>query len=184
MLAGLEWGAWVVVVFRLLVPLLMFRFPLWGGVAAFVADSIDVLLTKLIGHGELVNYILLDKILDSFALAIMVLVSFRWGRMVWVTSLVLFGWRLIGVVLIAPDPFARQGLLLVFPALIGFFYLFCAARERYFPSFVFTPKSLAVVLLVLLVPKLMQEAILHNAYVQSWPWLRTTVLIPLGIVPG
>jgi hypothetical protein len=44
-------GAAIVIGLRLLVPLLIFRWPLIGGIAAMMADTLDVVLIELIGLG-------------------------------------------------------------------------------------------------------------------------------------
>ena len=164
-------GPLIVICIRLLVPLLIFRWPLFGGIAAAFADLIDVVLTTLIGQGDFTNanYSYIDKALDTYFLAIMLIVSLKWEMLAKKTCIALFAIRTVGVVL-----FEMSGirmLLFFFPNLFLLFYLFWAARNRFFPGFVLTTKKLTVILIVLLIPKLIQEYLLHIVEVHPWEFL-------------
>jgi len=173
-------GFWMMIIFRLIAPLLMLKWPLLGGLAAVFADATDVLFVNILGKGEYPFYLLLDKMLDLYYLLLMTILSFRWGALVHNIMVGLFLWRTFGIILLSIFNF--EWLLIVFPALVEFFFLFCAARDRFFPRFIFTPKRLMLVLLALFIIKFTQESILHSVFVHQWQWLTQNFLIPLGIV--
>ncbi len=162
----MDFGPLIVIAVRLLVPLLIFRFRFWGYVAALAADGLDVVLIDAINLGDFANYHQLDKLLDIYFLSIALLVSLKWEQLQKKASILLFGWRLAGVAIF--ELTQARWVLLIFPNLFGFFYLFEAGRLRYFPRFTMTTKRLLLVLTILLVPKLLQEYLLH--FLQLTPW--------------
>jgi len=57
-------GQSVVIALRPRVPLVIQRFPFWGGVAAMLLDGTDVIIVELFGSGGMGNhYLQLDKVL-------------------------------------------------------------------------------------------------------------------------
>ena len=68
-------------------------------------------------------------------------------------------------------------LLFVFPNLFENFYLYYLTAVRYFPRLLpTTPRRLAVALLVLYIPKLGQEYVLHFAEIKPWSTFKSTFL--------
>ena len=151
----------LIVLIRLIVPLTILRWPLFGGVLALVADALDIVLASLIDLGGLWNYHSLDKFLDTYYLGLEVVVAQRWAALPRWTATALFGYRLIGVVLF--EVTNVRLFLFFFPALFENFFLFYAALRRFWPDYDLTPKRLAFWLAVLLVPKMVQEYTLHYA---------------------
>ncbi len=151
----------LIVVLRLIIPLAIFRWPLVGGVLALAADALDIVLASLIDLGGLWNYHALDKLLDTYYLAIEAIVAQRWAALPRWTATALFGYRLTGVALFEVTDI--RVFLFIFPALFENFYLFYAALRRFFPAYDLTPRRLAVWLAVLLVPKMIQEYVIHYA---------------------
>ena len=172
---GLGLGPIIVIIIRLIVPFTLFRWPLFGGIACVVADTLDVVLATVIGQGDFTNanYSFIDKALDTYFLFFMVLVSLKWEPLAKWTSVSLFTYRFIGVILF--EYTGVRALLFIFPNLFVFFYLFYATRNRFFPAFELTKKRLALILLVLLIPKLIQEYLLHIVQVHPWEWLNANV---------
>ena len=94
------------------------------------------------------------------------------------TATYLYVWRLAGV--IAFEVTAYRPLLLIFPNLFENLFLYILIVRRWFPRLM--PKTVAqmfVVLAVLLVPKLVQEYILHWEELHPWQWLRDQVIGPV-----
>ena len=151
----------LIVAIRLVVPLTVFRWPFVGAVLALIADALDIVLATLLDLGGLWNYHQLDKYLDTYALALQAVVAQRWEDVPRWTANVLFGYRLVGVVLFEVTDI--RAFLFVFPALFDFYFLFYAGVSRYLPKYELTPRRLAFWLVVLLVPKLAQEYVIHYA---------------------
>ena len=169
----------IVVGLRLALPLSILRWPLAGGIAAMILDAVDVVLVDFfagllgepLGFGSV--YPQLDKWLDTYYLTIELLVSRRWPEAVLRRGLAaLYGWRVIGV--IAFEVTGVRPLLLVFPNLFENVFLYVLIVRRWFPRFV--PRTAGEFVLasaVLLVPKELQEYVLHFAQIHPYQLLRS-----------
>ena len=153
----------LIIVLRLLIPLTILRWPLAGGILALLADALDIVFASLIDLGGLWQYHNLDKYLDTYYLALEAIVAQRWLALPRWTATLLFGYRLTGVVLFEVTNIRL--FLFFFPALFENFFLFYAALLRFFPEYNLTPRRLAFWLAILLVPKMIQEYVLHY---QQW----------------
>jgi hypothetical protein len=170
-------GQTVVIALRLLVPLLIPRFPFWGGVAAMLLDGTDVIIVELFGSGGMGDhYHQLDKILDLYYLGIELWVSLRWVELLpRRLSIGLFAFRLIGVVLF--ELFGERWLLFVFPNLFENWYLFVAGRDEFAPRYrLDTVRKVVTWLVVLYIPKIGQEYLLHVAEAKPWGWFKENIL--------
>lgn len=175
--ADMTTGALIVICLRLLVPLLILRRPLLGGVAAMVVDTLDVVLIELIGLGGYgSHYQATDKLLDTYYLSFEFYVALRWQNPYarWV-SILLFPYRMLGVALF--ELTERRIMLFIFPNLFENWWLYCVVTMGSFPRL--APRSMrstAIALLVLLVPKMGQEYLLHYAEAQPWDWIKRNLL--------
>lgn len=170
-------GQSVVILLRILVPLAIPRFPFWGGVASLLLDGTDVIIVELFGSGGMGDhYHRLDKVLDLYYLGLEAWVSLRWSeRLPRMASIALFAYRLVGVVLF--ELFGARWLLFLFPNLFENWFLFVAGRDRFFPAYrLHTVRRVVAWLLVLYVPKIGQEYLLHVAEAQPWGWFKENVL--------
>jgi hypothetical protein len=177
--------ALIVIALRLLLPLTILRWPLAGGLLALVVDAVDVVLVDAIAgflgqppeFGPI--YAQLDKWLDLYYLGLEVVVARRWVEAVpRRTAYVLFAWRLVGVILFEITVY--RPLLVLFPNLFENYFLYVLVARRWFPRFVpRTVNQSLVVSLVLLIPKEIQEYVLHWEELHPWQWLRETLLKPL-----
>jgi hypothetical protein len=177
--------ALIVIALRLLLPLTILRWPLAGGLLALVVDAVDVVLVDAIAgllgqppeFGPI--YAQLDKWLDLYYLGLEVVVARRWVEAVpRRTAYVVFAWCLVGVFLFEITVY--RPLLVLFPNLFENYFLYVLIARRWFPRFVpRTVNQSLVVSLVLLVPKEIQEYVLHWEELHPWQWLRETLLKPL-----
>jgi hypothetical protein len=157
---GIALGPIIVTTLRLVVPFAIFRWPLWGGIASAVLDAIDVILIHFLQLGDYRNYHGTDKYLDSYFLIFMGIYSWRrWKGPEQKIALGLFGWRMIGFV--AFEITGARWLLLVFPNLFLWWWIFVAWRKRFKPNWQITNKTAAIVLAIMIGPKLLQEMIFH-----------------------
>ena len=170
-------GALIIITIRLIVPLTIFRRPLLGGVAAMIADTLDVVLIELIGLGGFGgDYHTTDKLLDAYYLSLEMIVALGWENPYakWVAAL-LFPYRMLGVVLF--ELTERRIMLFIFPNLFENWWLYCAVTMGAFPRL--APRSMrstGVALLILLAPKMGQEYLLHYAEAQPWDWIKRNAL--------
>jgi hypothetical protein len=175
----------LVVAIRLLVPLSILRWPLAGALASMAVDALDVVLVDAFAGalgepGEFGPiYAQLDKVLDTYYLTIELYVAWRWNeQLLRRTAAALYGWRLVGAVLF--ELTAVHPLLLIFPNLFENFFLYVLITKKWAGRLVpRTIRQILLVLFVLLIPKLVQEWLLHYDEAHPWQWLRDEVLKPL-----
>jgi hypothetical protein len=169
----LSTGELIVIAVRLIVPLLILRHPLAGGLAAMFVDATDVVMIELIGLGGFGDhYSQLDKALDTYYLSLELWVSLAWTAWAKYPAVFLFVYRVLGVVLF--EATGARWLLLVFPNMFENWWLYCVVVERYFASvYPSSVRSVAIPLVLLLIPKMAQEYMLHFAKVQPWDWLKS-----------
>ena len=175
----------VVVILRVLAPLLILRFPITGVIVASVLDWHD---HAFIGNFE--HYQIIDKWLDFYFLAIC-----AWTVRGWKDEIAkklaygLFWFRAIGVVVLSLTNL--EWTLLVFPDLFGFLFIFyivyaqLSGSKQLFTSWL----STVPVMVVIFIPKMMQEYGLHLAIpypelapdwalaVVGWPLTARVVLV-------
>ena len=170
-------GALLVITLRVLVPLTIPRWPLFGGIASMIVDALDVVLIDLLSLGGFEgHYHQIDKVLDSYYLAIEFLVALRWEN-AWARwpAVVLFPFRMVGVVLF--EITHHRIVLFAFPNLFENWWLYCIVVARFFPSLVPRSwRSTLTPLLLLLIPKMAQEYLLHFAEAQPWDWMKRHIL--------
>jgi hypothetical protein len=166
-------GELIIILLRLIVPLLILRRPLLGGIAAMLLDGLDVVLIELIPGGSFGNhYHTLDKILDSYYLTLELIVALRWKNPYAMRPAVfLFAYRAIGVILF--ELTERRIMLFLFPNLFENWWLYVLVVERFWPRlYPHSAKTVAVPLILLLIPKMAQEYILHFAEAQPWNFVK------------
>ena len=170
-------GALIIVALRIIIPLLILRWALVGGIAAILIDMFDVVLIEVIGLGGFgSHYHSLDKLLDSYYLAIEFSVAWGWTNP-WARwpALVMFPYRMLGVLLFEITD--RRIFLFVFPNIFENWWIYCLAVARMAPQW--TPRSIGTVVvpfLVLLAPKMGQEYLLHYTEAQPWDWTKEHIL--------
>jgi len=147
---------------RCLLPLLIFRRPLTGGLLGILADASDILIFNVWGWPPW-DYQQFDKLLDLYYLTIELAVAQRFAPLPQAVASGLYGWRLIGVIVFELTDI--RAALIAFPNLFELWFLFVLIAQRYRPRYVLTRRRTAGWLLVLLVPKMLQEYLLHIARV-------------------
>jgi hypothetical protein len=148
-------GVLIVLAVRLTVPLLIFRRPLLGGALSFVADAADLVVFNAFGFPD--DYQRLDKGLDLYYLSIEMLVALRWAPLPRAVAGGLFLWRVVGAVLF--EVTGDRWVLLVFPNLFELWWLLVVILGAKGQQL--SRRRTAFWLVVLLVPKLVHEYVLH-----------------------
>lgn len=167
-------GQIVVIGLRIVLPLLILRRPLAGGVLAMLLDALDVVIVEAFGSGGMgAHYHSIDKVLDVYYLGLEACVSLGWvERVPRLLSLGLFGFRVAGVV--AFELTGWRLLLFVFPNLFENWFLFVLIVSRFAPRIELrTWRQCLPWLGALYVPKLGQEYLLHISEVQPGTGQRT-----------
>ncbi len=166
-------GQIIIIALRVIVPLLILRRPLAGGIIAMLLDALDVVLVELFGEGGMgEHYHSLDKVLDLWYLGLEAWVAWSWrARIPRLIAILLFAWRVLGVILFELTD--QRWLLFAFPNLFEHWFLFVLIVWTWFPRVKLdTWRSALAWLVVLYIPKLGQEYLLHVAEAQPWDWIK------------
>jgi hypothetical protein len=178
-------AAAIVIALRLILPITILRWPLAGGLLAMLIDALDVVmvdgLAKALGESPEFGpfYAQIDKWLDTYYLSLELVVSRRWIEPILrQTAAGLYAWRLIGVILF--EITADRPLLVVFPNLFENLFLFVLLARRFAPNLLpRTWRQMLVALVLLYIPKAIQEWLLHWEQLHPWQWLRETIIKPI-----
>lgn len=152
-----------VVLGRLLLPLLILRYPLPALIGCLVLDGVDQTIFQLFGYDP-PGYQSYDKAMDVFYLAIAYLATMRnWSSLdAFRVSRLLYFYRLIGVVLF--ELTHARALLLLFPNTFEYFFIaYEAIRTRWSPRRLALTTWLVIAAVIWVVVKLPQEYWLHVA---------------------
>ena len=175
-------GETIVIALRLVVPLLILRFWLVGGIVAMLLDGADVIISDALDRGGFgSHYAELDKVLDMYYLALELLVALGW-RNAWVRvpAVLLFAYRVIGVVLFEVSD--ARIFLFLFPNMFENWWVYTVVVMKWFPRAVpHSVRTVAIPMLALLLPKMLQEYTLHFAEAKPWEWTQRHILEPIGI---
>ena len=177
-------GPFVATIVRLIVPVFILRWPLGGLIASVVADTLDVVLIAAIRSGMFEDYTSADKLLDTYMLAFAALVSLRWdNRIARFASIALFGYRVVGVVILQLTD--ARWVLFLFPSVFDFFFVYHLVTTRWFPALeVNGYRMLAYLLLILSGMKLVQEFILHVVEFRPLCWMNWNISDLVRTGPG
>ncbi len=146
---------------RILGSLPVLRWAFVGGIVAVLVDFSDLFMMNLLDLGGLKNYQVFDKWVDQVYLLLFLVVALRWDGPARTVAIVLYLWRMVGFV--AFEVWDSRTLLLLFPNVFEFWFLFVASLPHWRPTFEFTRKNIALAGAVLTALKLAQEYVLHGA---------------------
>lgn len=167
---------YLVVAVRLLLPLLIPRWPLFGILACMVFDSADQSIMQAFGFNP-VWYQSHDKALDVYYLSIAYLATMRnWENVgAFQISRVLYYLRLVGV--LAFELSGARWLLFVFPnAFEAFFIYYEIVRRRGDPMLLTRNAAVIVVAVIWFLFKLPHEWWVHIARLDATDFIKTRIL--------
>lgn len=180
-----QFSSVIAVLLRLIVPLSIFRSPLWGTILSMLLDFWDCPVLSVIesfGNQDVywgIEYHLIDKILDIYYLFFLFFVSFKWKEnLARKTSIILFYYRILGSIGFL---FTGERILLVlFPNIFENFFLFYLIVKKVYPSFRIKGFTMLIlILLVVSIPKIIQEYFTH--YVKPDSVMLLNKYTPLNI---
>lgn len=168
-----------IILLRGLLPFIVFKWPFWGGISLILADMSDVMVFQAFGSGPLrgEHYHNFDKFFDSFYLFFEFLVVWRWkNTLMRRTGKILFLWRMVGFAVFEVSSLfgvPLRAAFLLAPNIFENFYLAGAFLNRYKPRFKIRSRGLIIILLLVGIPKIIQEYIMHYLFVdQTWGFIR------------
>jgi len=159
--AGVTSEEVIIAVVRVLGSLLVLRWAFVGGVVAVLVDFSDLFMKNLLHLGGVRHYQQFDKWLDQVYMAAFLAVALGWRGPARSVSVVLYVWRLAGFVLF--EVTGARPILLLFPNLFEFWFLFVASLPHWRRGFAFTRRNVVVSLAFLGAAKEFQEYALHYA---------------------
>ena len=139
-------------------PVLRWAFA--GALIAIVVDFSDLFWMGVLDLGGLRNYQAFDKWLDLVYMFTFLWVANKWVGPERTIALWLFGFRMIGFV--AFEVTGNRPVLLVFPNVFEFWFVFGAIRLHYWPNYEMTRQRILKWLAVCLALKMGQEWVLHG----------------------
>ena len=151
----------IVALYRVLGSLPTLKWPLAGGLLAIFVDLTDLFWFNVLDLGGVPDYQMFDKLADQVYLAVFLIVALRWTGPERTISIVLYAFRIIGFV--AFELSGNRAVLLLFPNVFEFWFLFIAAFHHFRPAMTWTRMQLAIVLVPLIGAKEVQEWALHWA---------------------
>ena len=149
---------------RVLGSLPVLRWAFVGAIIAILVDTSDIFLMNLLDLGGLGSYQRFDKYADLAYLLTFLAVAWRWQGPARSVAVGLFAYRIVGFV--AFEATGQRAVLLFFPNLFEFWFVFVASLPHWNPGFAFTPRRVISTNAVLLVAKEAQEFVLHWG---RWP---------------
>jgi hypothetical protein len=151
---------WIIAIVRIAGSLPVLRWPFYGAVLAILVDQSDLFMMNLIDLGGVKDYQTFDKYLDQVYLFCFLVVAMRWRGWDRNVAVGLYAYRFIGFV--AFEVTQSRGLLLFFPNLFEFWFLFVAARQEFGLEEKLKGPVLGVILVGMAGVKLFQEYAIHQ----------------------
>ena len=166
---------------RIAGALLVLRWAFAGSLAAILIDFSDLFMMNLLDMGGVRNYQALDKWLDLAYMLTFLWVALRWSGPPRNIATALFAFRIIGV--IAFEVLGNRWVLLLFPNVFEFWFVFVAGARLFAPEYELTWRRSLVWLIPLTALKEAQEYVLHggrwldnyravDVVADAWRWLR------------
>lgn len=165
---------------RLLVPLLILRWPIFGMLASMYLDLQDFNYFNIRNEQDMANYQSWDKIMDIYYFAIAFYTSLSWKEILAKKlSIFFFTYRAIGVAIVLA--LQSRSLLLAFPNLFENFFLFYLIFKKFTNNAkLFTGVPIATIIIAsIVIPKLAAEYYLHILLSPPILNLPRTVITPI-----
>ena len=150
----------VIAIVRVAGALPVLRWAFAGGLVAVFTDLSDLFLRNLLDLGGVRNYQALDKWLDQAYQLTFLIVALRWRGTARSVAVALFAFRLAGFALF--EATGARVVLLAFPNVFEWWFLFVASLPHWRPHFAFTRRNTALALAGLTALKLLHEYALHG----------------------
>jgi hypothetical protein len=164
-------------VVRGLVPLLLLRWPFWGALLCIAGDAFDTFVFDIL-NAHAIPYHTMDKAFDTYYLSFEAWVAYRrWAdALARRTAVVLYLARLTAAILFELTHI-RQ-LFLLGANVFENFYVYVAGRLEMDPAYrIKNARRLALILLFVGAPKLLQEYVMHYRESQTWRFVREYILL-------
>ena len=138
-------------------PVLKWAF--FGAILAILIDFSDLFMMNLLNLGGLRNYQAFDKLVDLIYMSTFLIASFRLTGPPKLISIILFVYRIIGVLLF--ELVGWRGILLFFPNVFEFWFIFVTGLRCFKPNYTLSWQRSLLWLIPIIALKEVQEYFLH-----------------------
>lgn len=149
----------IIALMRIAGSLPVLRWPFWGALAVILVDLSDLFWMNVLDLGGVPDYQSFDKWLDLAYMATFLIVALRWTGLTRRVAIGLFMFRIAGDIIF--EMTQARAVLLAFPNVFEFWFLFVVARDQFKPQYKITVRRAVIWLLVLTAAKEFQEYALH-----------------------
>ena len=153
----MTWQMVAICAYRVAGSLPVLKWPFAGALVAVLTDFGDLFLMDW--FGGIPDYQRFDKVCDLAYMATFAIVALRWRPLERNIAIGLLALRLVGDALF--ELTGARIVLLAFPNLFEFWFVFVAARDRFRPSLTIDGRVASIALPLLLACKEFQEWLLH-----------------------
>ncbi|MBI4304717.1 MAG: hypothetical protein HY678_00205 [Chloroflexi bacterium] len=136
------------------------RWPFAGAIIAILVDFSDLFWMNLLTLGGLGDYQAFDKWVDLVYMATFLIVAMRWSGIEKKVAIGLFSYRMVGIAVF--EIVQWRSVLLIFPNVFEFWFIFVAGRNLFKPSYRLNRVRAGLWFFVLLIAKEGQEFVLHQ----------------------
>ena len=154
----------IISLIRIAGSLPVLRWAYFGALFAIAVDFSDLFWMSVLDLGGVPSYQNFDKWLDLVYMLAFLYVSVGWNGNDKIISVILFMVRITGLLVF--EFTHLRIVLLYFPNIFEFWFLFVAGRKHYYPEYVMNLKTTMIALVVCSVLKFIQEFVLH-----AWKFL-------------
>lgn len=173
----------IILLLRVFVPLLIFRFPLFGGLSSLSLDGLDWWINIFGIENIRDNYQQLDKLLDIYYLSIEAYIVFRWtNKSAKLIGFFLYFYRMAGLLLF--QLLGARIFLFIFPNFFESFFLFYLLCKKILgkePKI--SPSLFFFSLVIIFIPKVIQEYPQHAALFWQWRHVQIRMFSETIILP-
>ena len=169
----------LIILVRGLAPLLVLRWPFWGALLCIAADGFDTFTLDILQANAIKDrYHYMDKFFDTYYLSFEAWVAWRrWtDTLARRTALALYALRLTAAILFEITH-VRQ-FFFIGANVFENFYIYVAGRLEIDAAYrIKSWRRLALILLFVGAPKLLQEYVMHERESQTWRFVRENIFM-------
>ena len=157
----------IVITVRLIGAIPVLFFPFFGSIFAILVDLSDLFIIGNLDLGGVRNYQKTDKILDISYMITFLIISLRWSKTEKNISIILFLFRLTGMVLYELS--GSRIILFSFPNIFEFWVVGVSFYKFIYKNKSLKLKTISIILILASILKLLQEWILHwNKFLDNY----------------
>jgi len=157
----------IVTTVRLIGAIPVLFYPFFGSIFAILVDLSDLFIIGNLDLGGVRNYQKTDKILDISYMITFLIISLRWSKTEKNISIILFLFRLTGMVLYELS--GSRIILFSFPNIFEFWVVGVSFYKFIYKNKSLKLKTISIILILASILKLLQEWILHwNKFLDNY----------------